>query len=84
MEIGLSERADECVAALGRAAAQHGVHRAQGTITVSVTPDRRLTPELVDRYRAAGVHRLIPLLAARTLDAALAAVEANAPEVLLR
>jgi probable F420-dependent oxidoreductase len=78
------ERAAECIAAIGRAADEFGIQRARGGLTISVTPNRALTPETVEAYAAAGVNRLVPLTGARTVDDALRAIEANAPGVLVR
>jgi probable F420-dependent oxidoreductase len=78
------QKAAACVAELGRAADAHGIHRAEGRLTISVTPNRALTPELVEEYAAAGVDRLIPLTGARTVDDTLRAIEATAPAGLLR
>ena len=77
------EAAAESVAGLGRAVERFGLQRAQGGLVVSVTPNVRLTPASVQQYARAGVHRLIPMLSGRTLDRALADVEAFAPAVLL-
>lgn len=46
-----------------------------GQAEISVTPPKRLTRELVDRYEAIGVHRLIPALNATTLEGALRFVD---------
>jgi probable F420-dependent oxidoreductase len=46
-----------------------------GEVEISVTPAKRLTRELVDKYEAIGVHRLIPVLNATTLDSALRIVD---------
>lgn len=78
------ERAAECIAGIGRAADEFGIQRAAGELTISVTPNRALTPDAVEAYAAAGVHRLVPLTGARTVDDVLHAIEANAPGVLLR
>lgn len=77
------EKAAECIAGIGRAADEHGIQWAQGELTISVTPNRPLTRESVEAYAAAGVHRLVPLTGARTVDDALRAIEANAPATLL-
>jgi probable F420-dependent oxidoreductase len=53
-----------------------------GALEISVTPNARLTPALVDAYAAAGVHRLVPFAPpiadgpARTIEIAAAAVAA--------
>lgn len=77
------DAAARSVAAIRATAAELGLGRAEGGITISITPERRLTPAVVEQYAGAGVHRLIPMLAARTLDEWVAAVEANAPSVLV-
>ncbi len=69
----------ESLAGIRAAAEQFGIERARGEITISVTPNKALTRELVAEYAGVGVHRLIPLTGAKTVDAALAAIEANAP-----
>lgn len=46
-----------------------------GEIEISVTPPMRLTPGIVDRYEEIGVHRLIPVSNATTLDEALRFVD---------
>jgi probable F420-dependent oxidoreductase len=46
-----------------------------GEIEISVTPPNRLTQEVVDRYEEIGVHRLIPLSNATTLDEVLGFVD---------
>jgi len=46
-----------------------------GDVEISVTPPKRLTRELVEKYEAIGVHRLIPALNASTLDSALRFVD---------
>lgn len=69
----------ESLAGIRAAAEQFGIERAHGEITISVTPNKALTRELVAEYAEVGVHRLIPLTGAKTVDAALAAIEANAP-----
>jgi probable F420-dependent oxidoreductase len=46
-----------------------------GEIEISVTPPKRLTREVVDRYAEIGVHRLIPAFTATTLDEALRFVD---------
>ncbi len=78
------QRAAECVAGIARAADEFGIRRAQGQLTISVTPNRPLTPASVEAFAAAGVHRLIPFPGATTVDDALRAIEANAPGVLVR
>ena len=51
-----------------------------GELEISVTPNARLTPALVEAYAAAGVHRLVPFAPptpdgpARTIEVAAAAV----------
>jgi probable F420-dependent oxidoreductase len=42
-----------------------------GGVEISVTPPMRLTREVVDRYEEIGVHRLIPVSAATTIDEAI-------------
>lgn len=50
----------------------NGVRPAElGEVEISVTPPMRLTPEIVDRYEEIGVHRLIPVTNAATLDEVL-------------
>ncbi|HZM86640.1 MAG TPA: LLM class F420-dependent oxidoreductase [Blastocatellia bacterium] len=46
-----------------------------GGVEISVTPPMRLTREVADRYEEIGVHRIIPLSAATTLDEALRGVD---------
>ena len=46
-----------------------------GDIEISVTPPMRLTPDVVDRYGEIGVHRLIPVSNATTLDDVLRFVD---------
>ena len=46
-----------------------------GDVEISVTPPIRLTLEVIDRYEEIGVHRLIPVSAATTLDEALKFVD---------
>jgi probable F420-dependent oxidoreductase, Rv2161c family len=46
-----------------------------GGVEISVTPPMRLTREVADRYEEIGVHRIIPLSAATTLDEALRVVD---------
>ena len=46
-----------------------------GNVEISVTPPMRLTGEVIDRYEEIGVHRLIPVSAATTLDEALRFVD---------
>lgn len=46
-----------------------------GEIEISVTPPKSLTREVVDRYEAIGVHRLIPAFNANTVEAALRFVD---------
>jgi alkanesulfonate monooxygenase SsuD/methylene tetrahydromethanopterin reductase-like flavin-dependent oxidoreductase (luciferase family) len=46
-----------------------------GDIEISVTPPMRLTRDVIDRYEEIGVHRLIPVSAATTLDEALRVVD---------
>lgn len=46
-----------------------------GDIEISATPPMRITPEVVDRYEEVGVHRLIAVLNATTLDDALRFVD---------
>ena len=71
------------VAGIRRAADEVGELHAQGPITISITPNQRLTRELVAQYAAAGVDRLIALVSPRSLDDVLASVEASAPSELL-
>lgn len=73
------ESVAECLAGIREAAERHGIHRAQGDITISVTPDRKLTKDVVEAYAEVGVHRLIPLAAAKTVDDVTRSLEANAP-----
>jgi probable F420-dependent oxidoreductase len=42
-----------------------------GEIEISITPPKRLTPDLIDEYERIGVHRLIPAFNATSLDDAL-------------
>ena len=77
------EAAAAAVAGIRRAADEIGVLHAQGPITISITPNQRLTREVVAQYAAAGVDRLITLVSPRSLDDVLASVEANAPSELL-
>jgi probable F420-dependent oxidoreductase len=46
-----------------------------GDIEISVTPPMRLTPDIIKRYEAIGVHRLIPVCTATTPDDALRFVD---------
>jgi alkanesulfonate monooxygenase SsuD/methylene tetrahydromethanopterin reductase-like flavin-dependent oxidoreductase (luciferase family) len=46
-----------------------------GDIEISVTPPMRLTGEVIDRYEEIGVHRLIPVSTATTLDESLRFVD---------
>ena len=46
-----------------------------GEIEISVTPPKRLTREVVDRYAEIGVHRVIPMSNATTVDEVLRFVE---------
>ena len=46
-----------------------------GGVEISVTPPMRLTREVVNRYEEIGVHRLIPVSAATTIDEAIRFVE---------
>jgi probable F420-dependent oxidoreductase len=46
-----------------------------GEIEISVTPPKRLTRELIDRYEEVGVHRLIPASNGTSLDEALRLVD---------
>ena len=46
-----------------------------GEVEISVTPPKRLTREVVERYEAIGVHRLIAASNATTLDSALRLVD---------
>ena len=46
-----------------------------GEIEISVTPPKRLSQEVVDRYEEIRVHRLIPAFSATTLDEALRFVD---------
>ena len=46
-----------------------------GEVEISVTPPMRLTREVVDRYEEIGVHRLIPVTNATTLDEVLQFVD---------
>ncbi|MEK6301921.1 MAG: LLM class F420-dependent oxidoreductase [Acidobacteriota bacterium] len=46
-----------------------------GELEISVTPPKRLTREVVDRYEAIGVHRLIPAFNGNTLEGALRFVD---------
>ena len=77
------EAAAAAVAGIRRAADEIGVLHAHGPITISITPNQRLTRDLVAQYAAAGVDRLITLVSPRSLDDVLASVEANAPSELL-
>lgn len=54
----------------------NGVRSAEiGEVEISVTPPMRLTREVVDRYQEIGVHRLIPVSNATSLDEVLRFVE---------
>jgi probable F420-dependent oxidoreductase len=46
-----------------------------GAIEISVTPPKRLTREVVDQYAEIGVHRLMPMSNATTVDAVLRFVD---------
>ncbi len=46
---------------------------------ISITPRMRLTPELVQEYRAAGVNQLVVSTEARDLDGVRRRLEHNAP-----
>jgi probable F420-dependent oxidoreductase len=46
-----------------------------GEVEISVTPPKRLTREVVDRYEDIGVHRLIPAFNGNTLEGALRFVD---------
>lgn len=46
-----------------------------GEVEISVTPPKRLTREVIDRYEAIGVHRLIAASNATTVDSALRFVD---------
>ena len=71
-------QAAEQVAGINRAAERYGVHRAQGEITISVSPSRLLTPSMMDDYAAAGVHRVVVLTGASEVDEIARFVESQA------
>ena len=49
--------------------------RELGEVEISVTPPMRVTREVIDRYEEIGVHRLIPVTNATTLDEVLRFVD---------
>ena len=73
-----------CLAGIRAAADRYERPAEFGELTINITPNRRLTPELVEQYAALGVHRLIPILGG-TDDAGIeASIRSNAPQALLR
>jgi probable F420-dependent oxidoreductase len=73
------EEASASIADLRAAAGEVDRPAELGELEISVTPRGRLTPERVDAFAEAGVHRLVPLAAptqdgpARAIEAAVAA-----------
>jgi probable F420-dependent oxidoreductase len=68
------QQAAESLAGLAAAAARRPRPAELGPLEISVTPGRRLTPELVAEYADAGVHRLV-VLAPPTPDGPARAIE---------
>ena len=73
-----------CLAGLSAAADRYERPAEYGDLIINVTPNRRLTPELVEQYAALGVHRLLPFLGGTDDVGVEASIRANAPETLLR
>jgi probable F420-dependent oxidoreductase len=71
--------ATQCLAGLRQAADEVARPAELGALEISVTPRRRLDPETVESFAAAGVHRLVPnLIGATTPDAVEARIQAAA------
>ena len=56
------DAARACIERLGAAQSRWGRDEALGELEISITPRGRLTADLINRFAAAGVHRLIALL----------------------
>ncbi|GGC89777.1 hypothetical protein GCM10010994_54540 [Chelatococcus reniformis] len=78
------EQTKVSLAGLAEAQQRHGLGRAKGRLTISVTPPMAATPQMVDDYAAIGVDRLNLNMRGRDRDAYLSFLEQNAPAKLVR
>lgn len=73
-----------CLAGIREAADRYQRPAEYGELVINVTPNRRLSPQLVEEYAALGVHRLLPILGGTDSAGVEESIRANAPQALLR